>query len=92
MTSSTAMAGSLLDRLQFPQSFLAQFLEKLVLKLPRAFVCAEDLCLDLLQLGCDEALASHGGLLARVVRRHIRKVRFGDFDEITKNGIVTYLE
>jgi hypothetical protein len=26
------------------------------------------------------------------LRRHIRKIRFGDLDEIPKNGVVTHLE
>src|SRR6266511_4140591 len=92
MTSRTAMAAAVRWIDSNSQSFFAQSLEKLILELACAFVCAEDLCLDFLQLGCDEALAAYGGLLARVVRRHIRKIRFCHFDEITEDGVVTYLQ
>ena len=84
--------GGLLDRTELTQSSVAQFLKELVFDLASAFVCAEDFCLHFLQLGSDEAFAADGCLLARVVRRHIREVRFCHLDEIAEHGVVTHLE
>ena len=52
------------------QHLLAQLDEKLVLQRLRALVRAEDFVLHLLQLGRDEALAVHRGLLADVIGGH----------------------
>ena len=67
-------------------------MKELVLELPGAFVCAEDFRLHFLELRRDESFAAYGRLLAGVMRRHIRKVRFGHFNEITEHGIVTHFE
>src|SRR5207247_4878566 len=72
----------LLDQFQFTQSFVTQFLEKLVFELARAFVGAKDFCFDLLQFWRDETFAAYRGLLACIMRGHVRKVRFRYFDEI----------
>src|SRR5439155_786025 len=66
----------LLDRSQFTQSFVTQFLKELVFKLTRVFVRAKNFCLHFLQLWRDETFAAYGRLFARIMRRHAREVRF----------------
>ena len=64
----------------------------MILELTRTLIGAQDFRLHLLQLGRDKSLSTHGCLLARVTRWHVREVRLGDLDEITKDGIETDLE
>src|SRR5450759_2838076 len=72
---------SLLDWPEFTQSLITQFLKELVFQLAGAFVCAEYFRLYFLQLGRNEAFAADGRLLALVMRRRIRKIRFCDLDK-----------
>ena len=84
--------GSLLDRSEFTQSLVAQFLEKLVFELAGALVCAKNFRFDFLQLRGDEAFAANGGLPAGVMGGHVREVRFRHLDEIAEDRVVAHLE
>ena len=67
-------------------------MEKLILKIPRPLVCAENFRLHLLQFRRDETLATDRRLLARVMRRHTGQVRFRHLDEITKDRIEPHFQ
>ena len=82
----------LLDRGEFAQSLVAQFLKKLILDLTRPFVRAENFSFHLFELRRDETFATDGRLFSRVMRRHARKIRFRYFDEITEDRVVAHLE
>ena len=80
------------NRRQVPQHFVAQVLKKLILEMPRPFIRAQNLRFHFLQLGRDEALAADRRLLASVMRRHSREIRFRDLDEIAEDRIEPDLE
>src|SRR4051812_13862275 len=83
---------SRLDHAEISERLVAHLLEELILERARAFIRAEDLRLNLLQLRRDEALAADGGLLPRVMRRHGREIRLRDLDEVTEDRVEPYLE
>ena len=77
--------SSLLQRPQITQHELAQFQEKLVLKLFRAFICSEDLGFELFQFRRDKAFAVYRGLFSNVIVRNGTEICLGNLNEITKN-------
>src|ERR1700730_17914133 len=84
--------GRLLNRTDFLQDIVPQFLEELIFQIPCPFVSAKNLRYHILELRRDETLAADGRLLARVVRRHVSEIAFRDLDEITEDGIEPDLE
>src|SRR5688500_3893024 len=70
----------------------AQVDELLILQRLAAFIRAEDLILHALEFLRDVALTVDGGLLAMVIGGNAADVGLGDFDEITKHGVVFDLQ
>ena len=70
----------------------AKIEEELVFELARAFLCAEDFRLHLLQLGRDEALGVGQGLLARVVGGDGGEIGGADLDVVAEDLVVADLE
>src|ERR1700739_2685825 len=77
--------GSLLQRPQKTQRELAQFQEKLVLELFRAFIGSEDLGFELFQFRGDKAFSVYRGLFPNVIGRNRAEICLGNLNKITKN-------
>ena len=68
--------GGSLDWAEVAQSFVAQFLEKLVLQIPRPFIRAENFAFHFLEFRRDETFAADGRLFSRVMRGTLARFDF----------------